>query len=160
MIDENDYSHKIIKGTSLAWTEEEIVQHYREAKDQRAMIGILADLNNVSCDKIRKVLKKHGVKTGADVKPKKKRKAAPPAEPIKERKTACQKVYIKLVSGGVSYSVEQIQRRIGRSATYIKTRIKGNDRVVLGGVEYQIMRYEKWSKHGCIGKIETGTEKP
>ena len=49
MIDENEYSHKIKKGTSLAWTEEEIVRHYREAKDQRAMIGILADLNNVSC---------------------------------------------------------------------------------------------------------------
>ena len=104
-------------------------------------------------------MKKNGIKTGADKKPSKKRKAAPPAEPIKERKKACQKVYIKLVSGGVSYSVEQIQRRIGRSATYIKTRIKGNDHVVLGGVEYQIMRYERWSKHGCSGKIETGTEK-
>lgn len=160
MIDENDYSHKIKKGTSLAWTEEEIVQHYREAKDQRAMIGILADLNNVSCDKIRKVLKKHGIKTGADVKPKKKKKAAPPAEPTKERKTACQKVYIKLVSGGVSYSVEQVQRRIGRSATYVKNKIRDHDRVVLGGVEYQILRYERWGKNiGCVGEIKTGTGK-
>ncbi len=151
MIDENEYSHKIIKGTSLAWTEEEIVRHYRSAKDPKAMIGILADLNNVSELKIKQVLRKHGIsvkqKTAEEKKPHKRKK---------ETKKRAPKVYIKLVSDGVSYSIYDVERRIKRSTTYIKTRIADNDTVVLGGIEYQVLRFERRCKKEYYNDMDGG----
>ena len=132
MIDENDYSHKIKKGTSLAWTEEEIVRQYREAKDQRAMIGILADLNNVSVSRIKAILRAAGVVLPkAQPKAKRKKEYSPPA------------VFFALEHDGRRYSIDDLTRSTGRSRTYIRSRIEGVDVATISGVEYKIIKYTK-----------------
>lgn len=45
----------------MTMTENEIVRNYREAKNKRQQIEILADLNAISQDEIKAILKKNGV---------------------------------------------------------------------------------------------------
>lgn len=45
----------------MTMTENEIVRSYREAKNKRQQIEILADLNTTSIDEIKKILKANGV---------------------------------------------------------------------------------------------------
>ena len=45
----------------MQMTEEEICKSFKEAKDHRKQVGILADLNCCSKDEIRKILMKNGI---------------------------------------------------------------------------------------------------
>ncbi|MBR2132245.1 MAG: hypothetical protein IJ955_06870 [Oscillospiraceae bacterium] len=52
----------------MQMTNEEIVRHYRQAKDKKADIGVLADLNMCSKDEIRAILQDAGVDPRCPVK--------------------------------------------------------------------------------------------
>lgn len=146
----------------LPWTDEEIVMHYRAAKDKAAIIPILADLNAATSARIKRVLGRNGIKTDAEHRANGKYQTVRDEKPIerkKETKPRKPKVFIVLEHGGVDYSVDDIVRLIGRSPTYIKARLVNVDAVTFGGAEYKIIRYEKWGKNrGLSGKITTGTE--
>lgn len=134
----------------LPWTDEEIVMHYRAAKDKAAIIPILADLNAVTPARIKRVLGRNGIKTDAEHRAQGKYQTVRDEKPIvrkKETKPRKPKVFIVLEHGGVDYSVDDIVRRIGRSPTYIKARLVNVDAVTFGGIEYRITRYEKWGKN-------------
>lgn len=125
-------SKKINAGKTLAWTTEEIVRHYRGAKDREAMIGILADLNNVSIARIKSVLRSAGeVLPQKEPKVKRKKEYVPPA------------VFYHLEHDGVRYSIEEVARRVGRSRTYVLHRMENTDVAVIGGVEYRVIQYTK-----------------
>ena len=135
----------------LPWTDEEIVRHYRTAKDKAAIIPILADLNAVSPSRIRQVLRRNGVKAEAVSREEQRERVRKPYQ---------QKVFTLLEHDGVEYTIADIMQRIKRSQTYVTRRLEGVDTVTFDGVEYKILRYKKWGKVcGCSGKIETGTEK-
>ena len=53
----------------MIWTTEEIVRHFRQAKNQKRSIQILADLNNTGEDEIRAVLERAGEIKPAEPKP-------------------------------------------------------------------------------------------
>lgn len=135
---------------ALPWSEDEIIRHYRTAKDKAAIIPILADLNAVPQSRIRQVLRRHGIKTDTECRISRRYETVREEKPLarkKETKPRRPKVYIVLEHDGTAYSVEDIARRIGRSVTYVKARIKDVDAVTFGGVEYKITRYEKWGKN-------------
>lgn len=135
----------------LPWTDDEIVRHYRTAKDKAAIIPILADLNAVTPSRIRQVLRRNGVKAEAVSREEQRERIRKPYQ---------QKVFTVLEHDGVEYSIADIMQRIKRSQIYVTRRLEGVDTVTFDGVEYKISRYTKWGKVcGCSGKIETGNEK-
>lgn len=131
-----EYSKNIPLGKTLAWTEEEIVRHYNEAKDKTDMIGILADLNNVSTAQIKEVLKRAGIKLP---------KRTPVNKPAKTVNTGhvTPRVFYALEHDGRRYSIDEVQRICGRSRGYVVNRIKDTETSVIGGVEYNVIRYTK-----------------
>lgn len=146
---------------ALPWRDDEIVRHYQAAKDKDGIITILAQLNAVDTPKIKQILKRNGVNVYGEVREVEREREGGTYRRKKETKPRKPKVYIVLEHDGVAYSIDDIVRKIGRSPTYIKARLVNVDAVTFGGIEYKILRYEKWGKNrGLSGKITTGTEEP
>ena len=68
----------------------EIVRSYREAKDKRSQVGVLAELNACSKDYIREILKRSGIDA-----PKPGRKSTTEPEPVKAALTEMAKQAVK-----------------------------------------------------------------
>ncbi len=147
------------KAEQLPWSEDEIVRHYKTAKDKEGIIPILAQLNAVESSKIVRILKRHGVKVYGEVKEIERETKVKTCRRNKGTKPRKPRVYIVLEHDGVAYSVEDVTRRIRRSVTYVKARLENVDAVTLGGVEYKIIRYKRWGKNrGLSGKITSGVK--
>lgn len=62
----------------MQMSDSEIVRSYKEAKDKRSQVGVLADLNACSKDYIREILQRNGINA-----PKPGRKTTTEPEPVK-----------------------------------------------------------------------------
>ena len=62
----------------MQMSDSEIVRSYKEAKDKRSQVGVLAELNACSKDYIREILQRNGINA-----PKPGRKSATEPEPVK-----------------------------------------------------------------------------
>jgi len=63
----------------MQMSDSEIVRSYKEAKDKRSQVGVLAELNACSKDCIRKILQRNGINA-----PKPGRKSTTESEPVKD----------------------------------------------------------------------------
>lgn len=63
----------------MTMTDEEIVRHYRQAKDRKGSIQILADLNATSKDEIQAILERAGEIQPAEPNSGKKKQRRPPS---------------------------------------------------------------------------------
>lgn len=119
----------VSKTDALPWGDTEIVMHYRAARDKAEMIKILADLNDTTPSRIRRVLINRGEM---------------PPEPTPSRTGSVRnRVFTELVRGGERFSADEVARNIGRSRPYVLARIKGVDHAVIDGAEYRVVRYSR-----------------
>ena len=107
------------------WSSEEIVEHYNRAADKYGIIEILADLNACSKERIRAILKKEGID-------------APTAPVGKEKRKP--KLLYALVSGGKTYTIQDICDRTNRSYSYVQRRAIKSEWIEIDGVRYQVTR--------------------
>ena len=74
----------------MQMSDAEIVRSYREAKDKRSQVGVLAELNACNKDLIREILKHNGINA-----PKPGRKSTTEPEPVKAALTEMAKKAVK-----------------------------------------------------------------
>lgn len=125
----SDKPKSVSKKDALPWGDTEIVMHYRAARDPAEMIKILAELNDTTPSRIRRVLINRG--------------ETPPAPTPSRTGSVRNRVFTELVRGGERFSADEVARNIGRSRPYVMTRIKGVDHAVIDGVEYRVVRYSR-----------------
>lgn len=113
---------------TLPWTDDEIVMHYNQAADKYKIVRILAELNNVSVARIRKVLGAAGID-------------APSTRGRKKRSEPG--TWYALVHGDQVYSIGQVCAMTGRSRSYFSHRIKRGEEVEAGGVVYRAVKVER-----------------
>ena len=74
----------------MQMSDSEIVRSYREAKDKRSQVGVLAELNACSKDYIREILKRSGIDA-----PKPGRKSTTEPEPVRAALTEMAKKAVR-----------------------------------------------------------------
>lgn len=74
----------------MQMSDSEIVRSYKEAKDKRSQVGVLAELNACSKDYIREILQRNGINA-----PKPGRKSTTEPEPVKAALTEMAKKAVK-----------------------------------------------------------------
>ena len=100
------------------WTDDEIVRYYNEAKDKKAIISIIAQLNAVSSNTIVRILCNNGI----DV-----------SDQLKKRRGALYLVSEK----GDELSVEEAARLMRRNRQTVYGRVWERGYVVIDGIEYR-----------------------
>ena len=89
----------------LPWTDGEIIAHYRQAANQYAIIGILADLNDVSRERICTVLKRNGI--------------TPPTKRTKKKQSFKRNHYILVAEDGTRYTTGELDgKQVMRSQIF------------------------------------------
>ena len=110
------------------WTDEEIMCHYKGAKDPFEMIKIIAQLNDVPEERIREVLRWHG-------------------EELPEKKKTVYRdtqMRVRLVSeDGRELTVPQAARINGHLNSTVYGAIRGKEIYAVGGVPYRVVRYSR-----------------
>ena len=127
---------------SLLWTDEEIVRSYKEARDPKRQINVLADLNECKPQQIRDVLKRAGLKL-----PKK------PKEPkMKVKRSQWSERAAAGFGGGKSillekdgrmYSIKEVAQIHGRTGNCVREHCINTDVCVMYGTEYIVHRYKR-----------------
>ena len=110
----------------LPWTDGEIIAHYRQAANKYSIIGILADLNTVSRERICAILKRGGIN--------------PPTKRTKKKYPYKANHYTLISPDGVRYTVSQMSQMTGRGYTTIWTYAREKDAVEIDGVVYRVER--------------------
>lgn len=111
----------------LPWSDEEIVRHYRAAKDPAEMIMILAELNGTTAHRIREVL------SGVGINP-------PQSRPTK-RQTAHLKTVLADENG--QYAFRKVERMHGLTVGTLRHRVEHKKKLVLDGHVYQVRSYHR-----------------
>lgn len=117
-----------------AWTDEEIILHYRQAADKHGIIEILADLNAVSKERIRAILKRGGIN--------------PPTKRTKKKSVYKANHYYYEASDGVRYTTGQLARKTGHAQSYIWNRAHASTEVTIDGEVYRVIKIAKGSTKG------------
>ena len=120
-----------MKRSEMAWTDEEIVTHYRQAANQYAIIGILADLNDVSRERICTVLKRNGI--------------TPPTKRTKKKRKFKRNDYFLVTEDGTRYTTGELARKTGHAQSNIWNKAHAKEEITLDGVVYRVIKIEKGS---------------
>lgn len=120
-----------MKKSEMAWTDEEIVTHYRQAANQYAIIGILADLNDVSRERICTVLKRNGI--------------TPPTKRTKRKGVYKGNHYYYIAPDGAKYSTGQLAKKTNHAQSYIWNRGHASTEVTINGEVYKVIKIAKGS---------------
>ena len=115
----------------LPWTDGEIIAHYRQAANPYVIIGILADLNDVSRECIRAILRRGGIN--------------PPTKRTRKKYPYKANHYTLISPDGTRYTVSQMARMTGYGYTTIWTHAREKDVVEVDGVAYRVERILKGS---------------
>ena len=111
----------------LPWSDEEIIRHYRAAKDPAEMIMILAELNGTTAHRIREVLAGVGIN--------------PTQSRPNERQTAHLKTVLSDQNG--QYAFHEVARMHGLTVCTLRRRVKNKKKLVLDGHVYQVRSYHR-----------------
>lgn len=127
---------------SLLWSDEEIVRSYKEARNPRRQIDVLADLNACKPQQIRSVLKHAGLKLPKKpkepaIKAKKQRKSERDAAGFSGGKS------ILLERDGRMYSIKEVAQIHGRTSNCVREHCINTDVCAMYGTEYIVHRYKK-----------------
>ena len=105
------------------WTDDEIVRYYNEAKDKKAIISIIAQLNAVSSNTIVRILCNNGIDVSSQ---------------LKKRRGA---LYLVSESGD-EISIDEAASLMRRSRQTVYGRVWERGYVVIDGIEYRARNWK------------------
>ena len=103
----------------LPWTDGEIITHYRQAANPYVIIGVLADLNDVSKERIRAVLRRAGID--------------PPTKRTKKKQSFKRNHYILVAEDGTRYTTGELARKTGHAQSNIWNKAHAKEEITLDG---------------------------
>ena len=127
----------------------EIVREYRTAKDQRAQVKILAELNACSPDHIKKILQENGEPVSLPQRPAR----APAQRTIEKPGKALERETIKDEEVPATHHLVEMQGQAGIVREYIEQRIEKRKRLA---EELRVIDAELYQ---FVNLIADGTEK-
>ena len=133
--------------SELPWTDSEIVQHYNQAANPYLIIGILAELNDVSREHILAILKRAGID--------------PPAKRTKKKKLFRRNYFILVAEDGTRYTSGQLAKKTNHAKSYIWGLAHASTEVTIDGEVYKVVNAAKEDiKNGWNYKVGAGNKEP
>lgn len=131
----------------LPWTDGEIITHYRQAANPYVIIGVLADLNDVSKERIRAILKRAGID--------------PPTKRTKKKQSFKRNHYILVAEDETRYTTGELARKTGHAQSNIWNKAHAKEEITLDGVRYRVIKITEGStKDGWNYKVRAGNKEP
>lgn len=131
----------------LPWTDGEIITHYRQAANPYVIIGVLADLNAVSKECIRAILRRAGID--------------PPTKRTKKKQSFKRNHYILVAEDGTRYTTGELARKTGHAQSNIWNKAHAKEEITLDGVRYRVIKIAEGSaKDGWNYKVRAGNKDP